>query len=271
VACITSSRRSIPFREQAYYDLTVARYPSSGVAFQIGPGGISPAVKLLVIVNVAMFLLNAIVDNVMTLRLGLSPEAVFTQLALWQPVTYMFLHGGLGHLLFNMLALWMFGTDLERTWGTRFFTKYYFITGVGAAATSLVLSLWVDGIYYSTTVGASGAIYGVLLAYALYFPHRTIYMIIFPLPARIFVIIAGALAFMYSLGGSSSNVAHSAHLGGLVVGYLYLKGMRLRPMDELKYRYLRWKMGRARNRFDVYSGGRSTDDDWKSDWKKHIH
>ena len=271
MASTTSSRRSIPFREQAYYDLTVARYPSSGVAFQIGPGGISPAVKLLVIVNVAMFLLNALVDNVMTLRLGLSPEAVFTQLALWQPVTYLFLHGGLSHLLFNMLALWMFGTDLERTWGTRFFTKYYFITGVGAAATSLVLSLWIDGIYYSTTVGASGAIYGLLLAYALYFPHRTIYMIIFPLPARVFVIIAGVLAFMNSLGGSSS-VAHTAHLGGLVVGYLYLKGLKSRPMDELKYRYLRWKMGRARSRFDVYSGGRSpSDDDWKNDWKKHIH
>ena len=98
----------------------------------------------------------------------------------------------------------------------------------------------------------------MLLAYALYFPHRTIYMIIFPLPARVFVIIAGALAFMYSLGGSGSSVAHTAHLGGLVVGYLYLEGRcALRPMDELKYRYLRWKMGRARSRFDVYSGGRS--------------
>lgn len=254
----------------------MARYPSSGAALQIGPGGISPAVKRLIIVNVAMFLLNAVVDGMMTLRLGLSPEAVFTQLALWQPVTYMFLHGGLGHLLFNMLALWMFGTDLERTWGTRFFTKYYFITGIGAAATSLVLSIWIGEIYYSTTVGASGAIYGLLLAYALYFPHRTIYMIIFPLPARVFVIIAGTLAFMNSLGGSSSNVAHTAHLGGLVVGYLYLKSLRVRPLDDLKYRYLRWKMGRARNKFDVYSGGRSsstplTDDEWKSEWKKHIH
>ena len=76
-----------------------------------------------------------------------------------------------------------------------------------------------------------------------------------------------------SWNGPGGGVAHWAHLGGLVVGYLYLKMLRsrLRPMDELKYRYLRWKMGRARSRFDVYSGGRSTDDDWKSDWKKHIH
>jgi membrane associated rhomboid family serine protease len=252
----------------------VARYPGSNVSYTIGPGGISPAVKILVISNVALFLINLIVGDAMTLRLGLSPQAVFEQFAVWQPLTYMFLHstGGLGHILFNMLALWMFGTDLERTWGTRFFTKYYFVTGIGAAATSLLLSLWIDGIYYSVTVGASGAIYGLLLAYALYFPHRTIFLIIFPLPARVFVIIAGALAFMNSIAGPGSSVAHTAHLGGLVVGYLYLKGMRLRPLDELKYRYLRWKMGRARNRFDVYSGGRSpSDEDWKNDWKKHIH
>ena len=249
------------------------RYPSSNVTYAIGPGGISPAVKLLLIINVVLFFMNMIVGDAMTLRLGLSPQAVFEQMALWQPVTYMFLHstGGIGHILFNMLALWMFGTDLERTWGTRFFTKYYFITGIGAAATTMAVGWFSDSVYYSITVGASGAIYGLLVAYAIYFPHRTIYYIIFPIPARVFVIIAGVLAFMNSLGGSSS-VAHTAHLGGLVVGYLDLKGLKSRPMDELKYRYLRWKMGRARSRFDVYSGGRSpSDDDWKNDWKKHIH
>ncbi len=122
----------------------------------------------------SLFVLNMIVGHAMTLRLGFSPQAVFEQFAFWQPFTYMFLHstGGFVHILFNMLALWMFGTELERTWGTRFFTKYYFVTGVGAAATSLLLSLWIDGIYYSVTVGASGAIYGLLLAYAMYFPHR---------------------------------------------------------------------------------------------------
>jgi membrane associated rhomboid family serine protease len=251
----------------------VPRYPSSNVTYAIGPGGISPAVKLLLIINVALFFMNMIVGDAMTLRLGLSPQAVFEQMALWQPVTYMFLHstGGIGHILFNMLALWMFGTDLERTWGTRFFTKYYFITGIGAAATTMALGWFSDSIYYSITVGASGAIYGLLVAYAIYFPHRTIYYIIFPIPARVFVIIAGAIAFLSSMGGPGGGVAHAAHLGGLVVGYLYLKGLRLRPLDELKYRYLRWKMGRARSRFDVYSGGRSPDDDWKNDWKKHIH
>jgi membrane associated rhomboid family serine protease len=251
----------------------VPRYPSSNVTYAIGPGGISPAVKLLLITNVVLFFMNMIVGDAMTLRLGLSPQAVFEQMALWQPVTYMFLHstGGIGHILFNMLALWMFGTELERTWGTRFFTKYYFITGIGAAATTMALGWFSDSVYYSITVGASGAIYGLLVAYAIYFPHRTIYYIIFPIPARVFVIIAGAIAFLSSMSGPGGGVAHAAHLGGLVVGYLYLKGLRLRPLDELKYRYQRWKMGRARSRFDVYSGGRSPDDDWKNDWKKHIH
>ena len=249
------------------------RYPSSNVTYAIGPGAPTPAVKILLITNVALFLINMIVGSIMTIRLGLSPQSVFQDFALWQPVTYMFLHstGGLGHILFNMLALWMFGTELERTWGTRFFTKYYFVTGIGAAATSLLLSLFIADIYHSTTVGASGAIYGLLIAYAMYFPHRTIYYIIFPIPARVFVAIMGLIAFWSSVSGSGGGVAHTAHLGGLVVGYLYLKGLRSRPLDELKYRYLRWKMGRARSKFDVYSGGRTSDDDWKSDWKKHIH
>ncbi len=250
----------------------MARYPS-GVSYSFGPG-LTPAVKLLIITNVALFVLNLIVGDMMTLRLGLSPQAVFEQLALWQPFTYMFLHstGGVGHILINMLALWMFGCELERTWGTRFFVKYYFVTGVGAGLTSLILSIFVSGVYYSVTVGASGAIYGLLLGYGMYFPHRPIYLyFIFPIPARIFVMIVGAIAFLSALGGPGGGVAHSAHLGGLVIGYLYLKSLRARPMDELKYRYLRWKMGRARSKFDVYSGGRSSDDDWKSEWKKHIH
>jgi membrane associated rhomboid family serine protease len=253
----------------------VARYPSS-VSYSFGPGGISPAVKILVITNVVVWLLNMIVGDVMTLRLGLSPQAVLEQFALWQPFTYMFLHstGGIGHILFNMLALWMFGTELERTWGTRFFTKYYIVCGVGAGLTSLLMSVLINDVYYSVpTVGASGAIFGVLVAYAIYFPNRPIYLyMIFPIPARIFVMIMGGIALFSQLNSPGSGVSNSAHLGGLAVGYLYLKSLRSRPMDELKYRYLKWKMGRARSKFDVYSGGRNeTDEDWKRDWKKHIH
>ncbi|HTM30960.1 MAG TPA: rhomboid family intramembrane serine protease [Vicinamibacterales bacterium] len=249
----------------------MARYGSS-YAYQFGPGPVSPAVKVLLITNVVTWLINMLAPA-MTLKLGLSPKDVFTGFAIWQPFTYMFLHdtSGFGHILFNMLALWMFGTELERTWGTRFFTKFYLVTGVGAAATTLLLSLVSPAIYYSLTVGASGAIYGLLMAWAMYFPHRTIlFWGIFPIPARVFVFIMGAIAFLSSLGGPGSGVAHIAHLGGLVVGYLYLKSLRVRPLDELRYRWLRWRMGKARSRFDVYSGGKS-DDDWKKEWKKHIH
>jgi len=251
----------------------VARYPSGG-SYSFGPGALTPAVRVLIITNVVVWVLNLIVGDVMTLRLGLVPQAVFEHFALWQPFTYMFLHStsGIGHILINMLSLWMFGTELERTWGTRFFTKYYIITGVGAAATSLLLSLAFNDVYYNVTVGASGAIYGLLLAYGMYYPDRPIYLyFLFPIPARIFVMIVGAIAFFSAITGPGGGVAHSAHLGGLVVGYLYLKSLRGGPLKDLKYRYLRWKMGRARSRFDVYSGGRSSNDDWKNEWKKHIH
>ena len=250
----------------------MARYPGSGdVTYSFGPGAPTPVVKLLLIANVAIFLVSQVVP--LFVQFGLSPAQVFEQFTIWQPVTYMFLHGGLGHLLFNMLALWMFGTELERTWRSRFFTKYYFVTGIGAALTTLLWSispLPLSGdMYYTTTVGASGAIYGLLLAYAVYFPHRTIFLLVFPIQAKYYAMIVGAIAFLYSIDRSAGGVAHTAHLGGLVVGYLYLKGLRGRPLDEIKYRWLRWKMNRARSKFGVYSGGR--DDDWKNDWKKHIH
>jgi membrane associated rhomboid family serine protease len=254
----------------------MARYPKySNVGYSFGSGRLSPAIKILIIINVAAFLLSAIVPAII-LRLGLVPAAVFGELAVWQPVTYMFLHGGIGHLLINMLSLWMFGTELERTWGTRFFTKYYFVTGVGAAAVTLLWSIsplpFAQQMYYTATIGASGAIYGVLLAYGLYFPHRPIYLyFVFPIPARYFVMIIGAITFFSSIGNAGSGIAHTAHLGGLAVGYVYLKGLRFRPLDEIKYRWLRWKMNRARSKFGVYSGGRDDDDNWKSDWKKHIH
>jgi membrane associated rhomboid family serine protease len=181
----------------------------------------------------------------------------------------MFLHGGLFHILFNMLALWMFGTELERMWGTRFFLKFYFVTGVGAALLTVAFS-WLpfgfaEQLQQSIVIGASGAIYGLLLAYALYFPDRPIYMyFVFPIPARYFVLIIGAIAFYSSLG-ETGGIASATHLGGLLVGYLYLKGARLHLVSELKYRYLRWKINRVRKKFDVYSGGRA------DDWDRRVH
>src|SRR5687767_3787001 len=205
-----------------------SRYPStSNFSYSFGPGPLTPAIKALVIANVAMFVISLIMPAI-TLILGLRPADVLGQLQLWQPVTYMFLHGGIFHILFNMLALWMFGVELERMWGSRFFTKFYFIAGGGAALTTLLLSFtpfpFADQLYYSRTIGASGAVYGILLAYAMYFPHRPIYLyFVFPIPAKYFVLIIGAISLLSSMNGPGSGVAHTTHLGGLVAAYLYLK------------------------------------------------
>src|SRR5205085_1188215 len=223
------------------------RYPPVYTSsFSFGPGPISTALKALIAANVVMFLATTLVRSIdLSAILGLVPALVIHRLWIWQPVTYMFLHAGLFHILFNMLALWMFGTELERIWGTRYFLKFYFVTGIGAAVLTIVVSLlgfgFTNVIYVIPTIGASGAIYGLLLAYALYFPDRPIYMyFLFPVPAKIFVAIMGGIAFLSSLG-ESGGVANATHLGGLLVGYLFLKGARFHPMSELKYRYLKWK------------------------------
>lgn len=252
----------------------VRRHPSD-VSYSFGPGGISPAVKALVIANVALFLVLAVLPRT-TIALGLTPSAVFGDLWVWQPFTYMFLHRDLFHLLFNMLALWMFGTELERTWGTRQFVKYYGITGVGAAATTLLVSLLPFGfagpLYYSVTIGASGAIYGLLLAWAIRFPDRPILMfLLFPVPAKVFVIIMGAISLWLSITASGGGIAHVTHLGGLVAGYLYLTSGRGGLSAELKYRYLKWKMARTRRRFEVVSGGKRPDDPPRGRWDGRVH
>ena len=242
-----------------------SRYPSSSstFAYSFGPGPLTPAIKAIVAANVAAFLISLVLPAI-TLTFGLRPADIFGKLHVWQPVTYMFLHAGIFHILFNMLALWMFGVELERMWGSRYFVQYYFICGVGAAVTSVLLS-FVPGsfgqqLYYSLTIGASGAVYGVLLAYALYFPTRPIYMyFVFPIPARYFVAIIGAISLLSSMSGPGGGVAHTAHLGGLVAGYLYLKGGRIHVLSEVKYRYLKWRINRMRRKFDVYSGGRADD------------
>jgi len=241
-----------------------SRYPSSStLAYSFGPGPLTSAIKAIVIANVVAFVATLLFPAI-TRIFGLQPADIFGHLYLWQPVTYMFLHAGIFHILFNMLALWMFGVELERMWGSRFFVKYYFICGVGAAMTTLLLS-FVPGsfgaqLYYSNTIGASGAIYGILLAYALYFPNRPILLyFIFPIPAKYFVAIMGGISLLSSMSGPGGGIAHTTHLGGLVAGYLYLKGGRIHLLSEIKYRYLKWRINRMRRKFDVYSGGRADD------------
>jgi membrane associated rhomboid family serine protease len=243
-----------------------SRYPSTAVSYSFGPGPVTPAIKAIIIANIAAFVVDILLERTSGFQLssyfGLRPADVVGRLFLWQPLTYMFLHGGVFHILFNMLALWMFGVELERMWGSRYFTKYYLVAGVGAAVTTIVLS-FIPGIFGSIysipTIGASGAVLGVLLAYAMYFPNRPIYMyFVFPIPAKYFVMIIGAISLLAAPGG---GVAHTTHLGGLLAGYLYLRGGNVHLVSEVKYRYLKWRINRMRKRFDVYSGGRANDVD----------
>jgi membrane associated rhomboid family serine protease len=242
--------------------------PSYTSSFSFGPGPMSTALKALIGANVLMFVAQLLFPIVTDL-LGLHPAWVLRYLWVWQLATYMFLHGGIFHILFNMLALWMFGTELERIWGTRYFLKFYLVTGIGAGFLTVLFSLLPFGfaqqLQHANIIGASGAIYGLLLAYALYFPDRPIYMyFVFPVPAKIFVAIMGAIAFLSSLS-EMGGVANATHLGGLLVAYLFLKSARMHPLSEVKYRYLKWKINRVRKKFDVYSGGRA------NDYDRHVH
>ena len=233
----------------------------------------TPAVKAIVYTNVAVFVVTFIAQtffgsSALFELLGLRPESVFTQFYVWQFVTYLFLHGNVTHILFNMLALWMFGVDLERRWGSRGFVKYYAITGVGAGVvTALVSRLPFDAmqhIYGVTTVGASGAIYGLLMAWALLFPSRQIlFMFVFPLPARVAATLMGAMAFMGAVGSSNDSVAEATHLAGFVIGWLYLNGFSRLRLD-FSYRLARWRMERVRRKFNVHKGG-------KDGWGNTIH
>lgn len=247
----------------------MSRYSrSTPFTYAFGPGPITPAVRWIIWVNVGAFAAVTIYPSIVG-YLGLIPEAVIRRLWIWQPITYMFLHGGIFHVAFNLLGIWMFGVELERMWGTSFFLRYYAITGVGAAVTTIAAGLLpldlTAATYGAVTIGASGALYGLLLAYALYFPDRPILMfMLFPVPAKYFVLIIGAISFLSATSGGAPGIAHAAHLGGMAFGYFYLRNGRGGLMGEVKYRYLKWKMNRLRRKFDVYSGGRG-------DWDRKIH
>lgn len=244
------------------------------MSYSFGPGPATPAVRWLLIATIGTFAVQLLASLVIGYRaldplvgvivewFGLRPSSVIEQFRGWQLVTYLFLHAGILHLLFNMLTLWMFGVDLERRWGRIAFFKYYFVCGVGAGLTCILASFLplaaTDDLYRTSTVGASGAIYGLILAYAMLFPTRTIYYLIFPIPVRIYAIIIGVIVLLQSFSGGG-GVAHFAHLGGLVVGYLYLSLGSGGPWAEIKYRYVKWRMNRMRKRFGVHEGGRRWD------------
>ena len=213
---------------------------SSNRTYSIGFGpGLTPAVKYLLIINTAVYILTSLM---IPFGLGglidwlvLNPRDVIHHFYLWELVTYMFVHEPfptIFHILFNMFALWMFGCDLESNWGSKRFLTYYFSTGIGAGLTAVLLSS-------SPVIGASGAIYGVLLAYGVLFPDRLIYMyFLIPIRAKWFVLIMGGIEFLSELTMPGSTVSHVAHLGGMLVGFLYLRGrpfyFDLRLMQKLE-------------------------------------
>lgn len=229
-----------------------------------GFGGFSffpPVIKFLLISNVAVFLLTEIIfpglrvgsDSLADIVLkyfALNPfDAINVRMTSgaverfafypWQIITYMFLHGGFAHIFFNMFALWMFGMELENLWGSKKFLIYYTICGVGAAAANLFISP-----LFSTpgpTIGASGAIYGVLVAFGFIFPNRNIYIyFLIPVKAKYLVILYMALEVIYLASSSQSGIAHAAHLGGAVVGFIYLL-ITQRGSFNLFDKISRWK------------------------------
>ncbi len=187
---------------------------------------------------------------------GLVALGPIPALRLWQPFTYIFLHGGLFHLLINMLFLWMFGRELELVWGKKRFLNFFFLCGVGAGLIEILVKvtplLWGHRPSDIPTIGASGAIFGILMANAILFPDRRIWL--FPLPVTIpmrpYVAVMGAIEFFGTLGSGGDAVAHVCHLGGMLVGYIYLR--RGSFLYSVRNSVSDWQHKRNRKRFDVY-------------------
>jgi membrane associated rhomboid family serine protease len=194
------------------------------------------------IVMGVVFLLQEVVSQMMVVYLGLVPGLVWHELFLWQLFTYIFLHGNIPHILFNLLALWMFGGELENLWGSRRFSFYFFFCGIGAGIITVLCTIILTPQYQLIPViGASGAIYGILLAFGWLFPNRQIYIyFLFPIPAKYFVIIFGLLEFIYFSRGVGGGISHITHLGGLVFGLFYMAYPTIRQKIRREYYKRKW-------------------------------
>ncbi len=255
----------------------------SGRSF--GGGGMSlgfppftRAIKWLVIINASIYLLmlilGAAAPHVAGYIIGygaLTPALAVQNGFLWQFVTYLFLHSGLFHILFNMLTLWMFGSALESAWGDRQFIEFYFFCGIGAGlvtiavayATYLPALSFLRLTPFTPTIGASGAIYGVMVAFAMYYGNQEFMMFPFPFMIRAKYLV-GILIFIsvaYALGaGGPQGVAQFAHLGGAFFGWLYIRFIPRKGLTYLfseryfgvRNSYYKWKRRRAARKFEVY-------------------
>lgn len=197
--------------------------------YRIGFGGRLPAgIKWLLIANAAVFLIELFDrSGYLVANLGLTPNDVITGPLVYQVVTYMFLHNphGFLHILFNMLMLWMFGSEIERLWGTRKFVKFYLFTGIAAGIFTVIVTP------FSTTpvIGASGAVLAVLIAFAVLWPNRTVLLyFLIPIKVKYLMMFIVGLDLIVVLAGASDGVAHWTHIGGAMFGFLYMKGSSIR-------------------------------------------
>ena len=185
------------------------------------------AIKILVSVNFCIYILQSVSgkEDAFFRLFGLVPSTFMSDLMLWQPFTYMFFHApfyssvGISHILLNMLGLWVFGRELEQAWGKTKFLRYYFITGIGSGLITYFFQMGSD----NPVIGASGAVYGILLAYGVSYPNRMLYIWgLIPVRSMWLVIIMGSIAF-FGLLGNADGISHVTHISGMVIGYVLLK------------------------------------------------
>ncbi|MCE5251838.1 rhomboid family intramembrane serine protease [bacterium] len=235
--------------------------------------GLPKAIKSLLITNAVIFVITNlfIPSGLWSALFGLTPLYILKKFWIWQFFTYMFLHGDFWHIGFNMFALWMFGSELEYNWGTRDFLKYYFTCGIGGGLLVLITSLIGFSNPYATTIGASGAIFGLLLAYGMMWPDRLILVFgILPMKALQFVILFGAIDLVMGLSRSNTKIAYFAHVGGFVTGFIYLKyGWRVMINLESIWKHNAVSRWWRRRKFTVIDGGRGKSDEDGGDDQSH--
>ena len=253
---------------------------SGQMQFQTVP--ISPWVKKLIIVNVGIwFFLQLIIENLflghntITQYLSFTPKYTLEYFFIWQPFTYMFLHSSnVFHVLLNMVSLWFFGSELEYRWGWKSFLQYYIACGVGAAVIYFIAVIvfgLIKGsqplVYVVPVLGASGAVFGILLAYGILFGDRVIYFFgVFPMKARFFIMLIGGMEVvtLVSQGMGGSKVANMAHIGGLVTGYLYL--LIWTRWQQKRWRGAKSSKGRRNLRLVVNNTDKKDDSDGPKYW-----
>lgn len=224
--------------------------------------GLPRGIKWLLIANVGMFVLHLFyVLQPLLFSLALVPANVVSRFYLWQPFTYSFVHFDFWEVLWNMLTLWMFGSEIEQSWGTDRFLKFYFICATGAALIVIILA-YLMGSPTMPAFGSYAPIYGILLVCAVLWPDRQVLFIIFPMKMKYFTILVGAIALYFSLSGGVSGLAM---LSGMAFAYFFLKMPRSRrrvdPLGALNRSYQSWKLARAKRKFQVYLKKQRSDRD----------